>query len=197
MDCIFVNNDTGAYQGFRHGDCDNSTTDRANTGYDVDGTITSITTTTGDRSGRVTAFSGFDDDGTILTGAIIPTPGNAAVPTITEALTDVLTTTAIGKVLNAINDRVLSASNIPAPNLLLNTTYCGEGGGGSKAVVVNGPCAAHNTCYERAGLTAKSNSSGRLTLEQATMAQICNRTLYDSVRMNNSAPNPKLLKCGY
>jgi len=43
MDCIYINNDTGAYEGFDRADCDNSTDAKANTGpRGTDGTFTHI-----------------------------------------------------------------------------------------------------------------------------------------------------------
>ncbi len=62
LDCIYINNDTGAYQGFNRGDCDNSTEDKANTGRYVDGTVDTIYTSTGDRKGVVGGYSGHSDD---------------------------------------------------------------------------------------------------------------------------------------
>ncbi|QHN03179.1 RHS repeat-associated core domain-containing protein [Granulicella sp. WH15] len=70
MDCIHTNVDTGAYEGFERGDCDNSTEEKANSGQYVDGTVNTISTTTGDSSGRVTGYSGTTDDGlgTLISG---------------------------------------------------------------------------------------------------------------------------------
>jgi RHS repeat-associated protein len=39
LDCIYINNDTGKYEGFNRGDCDNSTAEKANSGYYVNGTV--------------------------------------------------------------------------------------------------------------------------------------------------------------
>ena len=73
MDCIHTNVDTGAYEGFESGDCDNSTTEKANSGQYVDGTVNTIYTTTGDSSGRVTGYSGTTDDGsgTLISGTYL------------------------------------------------------------------------------------------------------------------------------
>ena len=38
LDCVHINNDTGAYERFQSGDCDNSTEALANTGHYIDGT---------------------------------------------------------------------------------------------------------------------------------------------------------------
>jgi len=67
-DCIYINNDTGKYEGFNSGDCDNSTEEKANTGRYVDGTVNTITTTTGDANGVVTGYNGTSDTGTLLSG---------------------------------------------------------------------------------------------------------------------------------
>ena len=42
LDCIHINNDTGAFEGFESGDCNNSTPELANTGQYVDATVNSI-----------------------------------------------------------------------------------------------------------------------------------------------------------
>ncbi len=48
LDCIYINNDTGEQIGFDRGDCDNSTEERANSGYYVDGTVYRSSIWTGD-----------------------------------------------------------------------------------------------------------------------------------------------------
>jgi RHS repeat-associated protein len=67
MDCIHINVDSGAYEGTDRGDCDNSTEEKANSGQYVDGTVNTVTTTTGDANGVVTGYSGVNND----TGALI------------------------------------------------------------------------------------------------------------------------------
>lgn len=42
LDCVHINNDTGAYEGFESGDCNNSTEALANTGHYIDGTVNQI-----------------------------------------------------------------------------------------------------------------------------------------------------------
>ena len=73
LDCIHINNDTGVYEGFERGDCDNSTEEKANSGQYIDGTVNTITTTTGDTSGVVTGYSGTKDDGsgTLISGTFL------------------------------------------------------------------------------------------------------------------------------
>ena len=39
LDCIYIDNDTGKQTDFSRGDCDNSTEEKANSGYYVDGTV--------------------------------------------------------------------------------------------------------------------------------------------------------------
>ena len=63
MDCIHINNDTGAYEGFESGDCNNSTEALANTGHYIDGTVNTIYTSTGDQTGIVEAAVGTSDSG--------------------------------------------------------------------------------------------------------------------------------------
>jgi RHS repeat-associated protein len=41
-DCIHINTDTGKFEGFDSGDCDNSTEEKANSGIYVDGTINTL-----------------------------------------------------------------------------------------------------------------------------------------------------------
>lgn len=74
LDCIHINVDTGVYEGFERGDCDNSTEEKANSGQYVDGTVNTIYTTTGDSNGVVTGYNGTNDD----TGALIA--GTFATP---------------------------------------------------------------------------------------------------------------------
>jgi RHS repeat-associated protein len=68
-DCIYINNDTGQFQGFNSGDCDNSTEASANSGYYVNGTVNTISTSTGDANGVVTGYTGTSETGSILSGA--------------------------------------------------------------------------------------------------------------------------------
>jgi RHS repeat-associated protein len=74
LDCIYINNDTGKYEGYNAGDCDNSTEEKANTGYYVDGHVKTITTTTGDSQGLVTGYGGTNDDNTGLISGKFSTP---------------------------------------------------------------------------------------------------------------------------
>jgi RHS repeat-associated protein len=75
LDCIYINNDTGAYEGFNRGDCDNSTAEKANSGYYVDGTVTTIFTTTGNDQGAVTGYNGTSDSGAIIQMDFHASPG--------------------------------------------------------------------------------------------------------------------------
>jgi RHS repeat-associated protein len=68
LDCIHINNDTGEYEGFESGDCDNSTTEKSNSGQYIDGTVNTIDTTTGDTSGVVTGYDGTSSDGNLMAG---------------------------------------------------------------------------------------------------------------------------------
>jgi RHS repeat-associated protein len=84
LDCIHINNDTGAYEGFESGDCDNSTTEKANSGQYIDGTVSTIYTTTGDANGVVTGYTGSrtNDDGssTLLSGTFATPLGQQLAP---------------------------------------------------------------------------------------------------------------------
>jgi RHS repeat-associated protein len=62
LDCVYINNDTGGYEGFNSGDCDNSTTANANSGYYFNGTVNTIYTTTGDTFGQVVGVQGTSDE---------------------------------------------------------------------------------------------------------------------------------------
>jgi RHS repeat-associated protein len=65
LDCVYIGSD-GSLSGFNSGDCDNSTTDKANSGYYFDGTVNTIYTTTGDASGQVVGVQGTTDSGDSL-----------------------------------------------------------------------------------------------------------------------------------
>jgi uncharacterized protein RhaS with RHS repeats len=60
LDCVHINNDTGAYEGFESGDCDNSTEALANSGHYVDGTINQISF---NNQNQVVGYSGLTGDG--------------------------------------------------------------------------------------------------------------------------------------
>jgi RHS repeat-associated protein len=79
LDCIHINSDTGLFESFDHGDCDNSPEEKANSGQYVDGTVSTIYTTTG---GVVTGYSGMRDNGTVVGGAFatpLDTPPTDAI----------------------------------------------------------------------------------------------------------------------
>jgi len=71
LDCIYVNNDTGAYDHTERGDCDNSTEERANSGYYVNGTVNTVNV---NDQGQITGFSGTGENGNLISGAFAPTP---------------------------------------------------------------------------------------------------------------------------
>jgi hypothetical protein len=60
LDCVYINNDSGALEDFNSGDCDNSTTARANSGYYVDGTVNQIGF---NAQGQVNGYSASSGDG--------------------------------------------------------------------------------------------------------------------------------------
>jgi RHS repeat-associated protein len=59
LDCVYIDPDSGQYQGWNAGDCDNSTTARANAGNYFDGHVTDVNENS---SGQVTSFGGNPDD---------------------------------------------------------------------------------------------------------------------------------------
>jgi RHS repeat-associated protein len=69
LDCIHINVDTGVFEGFDTGDCDNSTEEKANSGIYVDGSVSTIFTTTGNDQGVVTGYSGTSDAGNSTFGS--------------------------------------------------------------------------------------------------------------------------------
>jgi hypothetical protein len=77
LDCIHINVDTGKYEGFDSGDCDNSTEEKANSGQYVDGTVSTIYTSTGDSSGVVSGYSGTNDDSGALISGTFASPLDA------------------------------------------------------------------------------------------------------------------------
>jgi hypothetical protein len=75
LDCIHVNNDTGAYESFDSGDCDNSTPELANSGQYINGTVNQIQL---NQQGQVLGYSGTDDSGSSIGGSFM-SAGNGAV----------------------------------------------------------------------------------------------------------------------
>ena len=75
LDCIHVNNDTGAFESFDSGDCDNSTPELANSGQYINGTVNQIQL---NQQGQVLGYSGTDDSGSSIGGSFM-SAGNGAV----------------------------------------------------------------------------------------------------------------------
>jgi RHS repeat-associated protein len=71
LDCVRINNDTGAYEGFQSGDCDNSTEALANTGHYIDGTVNQISF---NGQNQVIGYSASTSDG------MFDTPGASSGP---------------------------------------------------------------------------------------------------------------------
>jgi hypothetical protein len=71
LDCVHIHNDTGAYEGFESGDCNNSTEALANTGHYVDGTVNQISF---NGQGQVSGYSASTSDG------FFDTPGSNSGP---------------------------------------------------------------------------------------------------------------------
>ncbi len=71
LDCVHINNDTGKFEGFESGDCNNSTEALANTGHYVDGTVNQISF---NGQGQVSGYSASTSDG------FFDTPGSNSGP---------------------------------------------------------------------------------------------------------------------
>jgi RHS repeat-associated protein len=133
LDCIYIDNDTGKQTGFNRGDCDNSTEEKANSGYYVDGTVDRSSIQTLDNwiayvykpDGSPLTFGGGQCWGSCPNGATLVTaPIN--VPTIPGP--------GIFERGNPINDRIEAWINrvTPAANIISAFTgldpsygYCG------------------------------------------------------------------------
>jgi len=87
LDCIHIDPDTGNYEGFDSGDCDNSTEELANSGVYVNGTVNTIYTTTGNDQGVVTGYSATSDSGTLIAGTFA-TAQNQQLDTSTATTAD-------------------------------------------------------------------------------------------------------------
>jgi RHS repeat-associated protein len=85
LDCVHINNDTGAYEGFESGDCDNSTTEKANSGYYVDGTVSNISV---NGQGQVTGYDANTSSGMFdsYAGSMNPSATAANLNPYTNAL---------------------------------------------------------------------------------------------------------------
>jgi RHS repeat-associated protein len=68
LDCIHINNDTGAFESFDSGDCNNSTPELANTGQYIDGTVNNISL---NQQGQVLGYSGNSDNGSSINGSFM------------------------------------------------------------------------------------------------------------------------------
>jgi RHS repeat-associated protein len=75
LDCVHINNDTGAYEGFESGDCDNSTEEKANSGQYVDGTVNQISF---NGQGQVTGYDASTSSGMFDSYAGSLNPGATA-----------------------------------------------------------------------------------------------------------------------
>ena len=100
-----------------------------------------------------------------------------------------------GNVSNAIGFVIFTPQNRQDPYRLFSTRYCGPGGAGVTTGTLDAACQTHDECYQAAGLSADSNTSGAtLSLPEAAAAQSCNQALYDAARSNPKAPGSKALQ---
>ena len=78
LDCVYINNDSGKIEDFNSGDCDNSTTERANSGYYVDGTVNSVSFNSQDQVICYGTTTGAEGDFNSFAGSTSPDAGPAA-----------------------------------------------------------------------------------------------------------------------
>ena len=162
LDCVYINNDTGAYEGFNRGDCDNSTDAKANTGHYYDGTVTTLYTSTGTLQGQVTALQGTDSSGTNLFTEY-RTPGNqSGLTKPVDISTDVL-------------EWGMNRTGKP-DGLWTHGNWAGPGGSGIPTDRADSGAMIHDYCYDTNGhLSAHSNFGAYNSALQA-----CNQALCDT-----------------
>jgi RHS repeat-associated protein len=160
LDCVYINNDTGAYEGFNRGDCDNSTTAKANSGYYFDGNATTLYTSDGTLQGQVTGIGGTGSDGNPLFDAnpagVSPSAPNQPVDVSTDLL------------------NWASQQTIPTHGLWTYGNWAGSGGKGTPVDDVDTGAMKHDYCYHQGGFTAGSNYGGHSAALQACNQALCN-----------------------
>lgn len=160
LDCVYINNDTGAYMGFNRGDCDNSTTAKANSGYYFDGNATTLYTSDGTLQGQVTGIGGTGSDGNSLFDAnpagVSPSAPNQPVDVSTDLL------------------NWASQQTIPTHGLWTYGNWAGSGGKGTPVDDVDTGAMKHDYCYHQGSFTAGSNYGGHSDALQACNQALCN-----------------------
>ena len=75
------------------------------------------------------------------------------------------------------------------PYRLFGAYYCGPGGAGPKGGFINGACAVHDDCYEKAGINADGNTNSKIVWKpgQVAAATSCNQQLYNTVKTSSDA----------
>jgi len=72
-------------------------------------------------------------------------------------------------------------NGLPAPSLIKatipGTNYCGPGGSGTPTTRVDGACAAHDLCYQNAGVSFLNNIGFPKTAQQSAAIQACDANL--------------------
>jgi RHS repeat-associated protein len=103
LDCIYISNGTGKYEGFNRGDCDNSTEEKANSGYYVNGTVDTINL---NGQGQVTGYNGTgDDSGTLIAGTFLsPSPSSGNPDQLSPFALGVLSQPVLKNAAGAVND---------------------------------------------------------------------------------------------
>jgi|SRR5271154_6228440 len=74
-----------------------------------------------------------------------------------------------------------SISQLPTPTkvkaTIPGTNYCGPGGGGTPTTRVDNACAAHDLCYQNAGISFVNNVFGTGGSQKQAAANACNAQL--------------------
>ena len=163
MDCIHINNDTGNYEGFERGDCDNSTEDKANTGHYIDGTVTSLgyNKATGNYSFQ---YNPYDQ------GANTPTIGSGIIaggqPGASQALPLSISADALSWSIN---------QTTPVSGPWHYGNWAGPGGTGLPINNADAGALQHDYCYSQGGFSPTSNVGAHNSALQA-----CNQALCDT-----------------
>jgi RHS repeat-associated protein len=115
LDCVHINNDTGAYESFDSGDCNNSTEALANSGHYVDGTINQISF---NGQNQVIGYSGSTGDGNFdsFAGSTSMDVGPAAVNL--NPYTNALTSPGQSVNVNGTSPTGPSVSSVNISNLI-------------------------------------------------------------------------------
>jgi RHS repeat-associated protein len=166
LDCIYIDPDSGEYQGYNRGDCDNSTTARANAGNYVNGTLTSLSYDyqSGNYSFQYNPYDQDPNTSTFGTGIIAGNQPETGLPlNITLQMfsyADAQTTPGSGFVHSLWN----------------YGNYAGAGGCCSPIDSADTGALAHDYCYASGQLSMGENLGGA----HNSALQACNQALCDT-----------------